>query len=198
MALYTSNYLKNLASNKRSIINESTRFFSQKGINKGETFDIFLSHSYLDKDEVNGLYIELTNKGYKVYVDWIVDRHLDRKNVTKKSAELIRNRLKNSKSLLLAVSSSSAMSKWIPWELGYVDGNSNNCAILPIARESYNEKTFTRSEYLMLYPYIKKASIDSSFNNLYTVESSNYYVDLKKWVQHDKKPEFNFKNIDIL
>ena len=54
-------------------------------------FYIFLSHSFLDKDEVEGLYIELTNQGYSVYVDWIIDPHLDRTNVTKASAKLIQN-----------------------------------------------------------------------------------------------------------
>ncbi|MGG8497143.1 toll/interleukin-1 receptor domain-containing protein [Tenacibaculum sp. TC6] len=198
MGLYTSNYLKNLASNKRSFINESKNIFLSKATNEREKFDIFLSHSYLDKDEVNGLYSELTDKGYKVYVDWIVDSHLDRTNVTKESTELIRNRLKHSKSLLLAISSKATMSKWIPWELGYVDGKTNNCAILPIAKESSDEKTFTRSEYLLLYPYVKMASLDGFFNSIYTVDSSNYYIDFSKWIRYDKKPEFNFKNIDIL
>jgi hypothetical protein len=107
MPLFTSSYLKSLSSKK--VINESrVKMFST---NKNEKFDIFLSHSFLDRDEVKGLYFELTNLGYKVYVDWIIDKHLDRTNVTKNTAELIRKRLKNSKSLLLAISTNANLSK---------------------------------------------------------------------------------------
>jgi len=198
MALYTSKYLKNLASNKRSFINESKRIFSSKTTDMTETFDIFLSHSFLDKDEVYGIYIELTSKGYTVYVDWIVDSHLNRDNVTKESAELIRSRLKHSKSLLLGISPSATMSKWIPWELGYVDGNTNSCAIFPVSRETSGEKTFKRSEYLLLYPYIKLASLEGLSGRIYTVESSNSYIEFDNWVKYNKDPIFNYKNINIL
>ena len=97
MAIYTSSYLKNLSERK-------TVLFSNQIINESKithtSFDIFLSHSFLDKDIVEGLYIELTNQGYSVYVDWIIDPYLDRTNVTKASAKLIRNRLKISKLLI--------------------------------------------------------------------------------------------------
>jgi hypothetical protein len=179
MGLYTSKYLKNLASNRRSVVTESQRQFSSKPAGKTERFDIFLSHSFLDKDEVYGIYIELTNKGYKVYVDWIIDSHLNRDSVTKESAELIRNRLKYSKTLLLALSPSASMSKWIPWELGYVDGNTNSCAIFTI-------------------PYIQLASLDGFSNRIYTVESSYTYVDFGNWVKNNRKPNFNSKSINIL
>lgn len=122
MSLYTSAYLKQISKYKN--LNESTKMFSEK--DKIHTsFDIFLSHSFLDKDEVEGLYIELTRMGFKVYVDWIIDPHLDRTNVTKESATIVKKRLHSSKSLLLAVSINAATSKWMPWELGYVDGHTN-------------------------------------------------------------------------
>lgn len=54
------------------------------------SFDIFLSHSYLDKEDVEGLYIELTRMGFKVYVDWIIDPNLVRTNVTKTTATIFK------------------------------------------------------------------------------------------------------------
>lgn len=111
MPLYTDTYLKNLAGNTPNY--ESTRLFSES--KSMTTFDIFLSHSFLDKEIVSGLFIELTKMGFSVYVDWIVDPHLDRSNVTKATATLVRNRLRASNSLLLAVSINSKLSKWIPW-----------------------------------------------------------------------------------
>jgi TIR domain len=194
MPLFTSTSLKERSlqksfSERQVLLNESSK--------KHYSFDIFLSHSFLDKEEVEGLYLLLTGMGYTVYVDWIIDPHLDRKNVTKSTAELIRSRMKSSKSLLLAISTNAVMSKWMPWELGFVDGNTNRCAILPVSQSSIQPKTFNRSEYLLLYPYIKKATIDYS-EKIYITESSNNYVVLDNWLKRNQNPIYNFKNIDDL
>lgn len=186
MSLFTSSYLKQVYNQNILSLNESvrTRNFSAS---ISSTFDIFLSHSFLDKDIVGGLYTELTKKGYKVYVDWIVDPQLSRGNVTKETAELIRSRLKNSKSLLLAVSSNANLSKWIPWELGYVDGNTGNCALVPIELNNKSISTFERSEYLLLYPFIKR---DGDSSTLYTAESNHTYVPFDNWLKNKSKPQY--------
>lgn len=194
MALFTSASLKERSSQKsfserQILLNESSKTHY--------SFDIFLSHSFLDKEEVEGLYLVLTGMGYSVYVDWIVDPQLNRNNVTKSTAELIRNRMKSSKSLLLAISTNAAMSKWMPWELGFVDGKTNRCAILPVSQDSIHPKTFNRSEYLLLYPYIKKATIDY-YEKVYITESSNNYILLDDWLKRNQNPVYNFKNIDEL
>jgi len=174
MALFTSSYLKNRYSS--SLITEQKRQFS--GIDRSELkFDIFLSHSYLDKEEVFGLYRELSDMGFSVYVDWIVDADLDRSNVTKSTAELIKNRMKNSKSLLLAVSTNASMSKWMPWELGFIDGQTNRCAIVPISKDNLNVNTFDRVEYLKLYPYLDIAS-----NKLWINEDATTYIQFENWI----------------
>lgn len=179
MGIYTSTYLKNLAS-KGSQLFENRRNIAQRG--SKEDFDIFLSHSFLDKKEVMGLYIELTNLGFSVYVDWIIDPQLDRANVTKESAELIRSRMKSSRSLLLAVSENAEMSKWMPWELGYVDGDTSKCAIIPVTRKTYGENVFRGREYLKLYPFIKKATLKyHTYEKLWVVESEYAYSDINSW-----------------
>lgn len=187
MPLYTSSYLKNLSERKtielsRQILNESKKTHL--------SFDIFLSHSFLDKDEVEGLYIELTIRGYSVYVDWIIDPHLDRKNVTKKSATLIRNRLKSSKTLLLAISVNAAISKWMPWELGYVDGNTNKCAIIPVSKSDNAPTSYFGFEYLKLYPFIKKMPTKELGQKLFVIEEAKKYVIFDDWLK-GKEPKFN-------
>ena len=62
--IYSSSYLKALGQYQN--LNES-RILSERN-NMQTSFDILLSHSYLDKDIVKGLYRELTNMGFKVYV----------------------------------------------------------------------------------------------------------------------------------
>lgn len=179
MAIFTSNYLRNKYSS--SLIVEQTKYFST--VDKSQLkFDIFLSHSFLDKEEVLGLYKELTEMGFSVYVDWIVDPNLDRNNVTKVTAELIRSRMKNSKSLLLAVSTNATMSKWMPWELGFVDGNTNRCAIVPISKDNLTLYSFDRVEYLKLYPYIDREIDKANIMRLWVNEDSNTYIQFDKWI----------------
>ena len=192
MALYTSSYLKNLSQRKtvlfsRQILNESKKNHT--------SFDIFLSHSFLDKDEVEGLYIELTNQGYSVYVDWIIDPELDRNNITKKSATLIRNRLKSSRTLLLAVSVNATVSKWMPWELGYVDGNTNKCAIVPISKSNYAPNSYSGVEYLSLYPFIKKVQTRGIGEKLFVIEETLKYIIFDDWLKLGEQPKAQAVNI---
>ncbi|WP_313157064.1 toll/interleukin-1 receptor domain-containing protein [Sphingobacterium multivorum] len=138
-----------------------------------EQFDIFLSHSYLDQDIVYALYTDLTKRGFKVYVDWLIDPDLNRDLVTKKTAEIIRTRLNHSKSLIIAISENSAISKWIPWELGFVDGNCGKCCVLPIMEKEDSKNIFHGREYLKLYPQIKKQVSLSGNDTLYVEENQN-------------------------
>jgi TIR domain len=198
MSLYTSSYLKQLATSRPSFITDRQRLLTES-VKESKIFDIFLSHSFLDREEVSGIFIELSDQGYDVYVDWIVDPQLDRKNVTKESAELVRKRMRSSKSLLLAMSTNAEMSKWIPWELGFMDGHTKRCALFPVSKEYNPPKTFKQSEYLHLYPYMKKAAVVSTYTeDTYITESANRYVTLSNWVRRSSSPEYNYKNIDIL
>jgi hypothetical protein len=192
MALYTSTYLKGLSKNRS--LNESTRFFSSN-LKSQTSFDIFLSHSFLDKDEVEGLYLELSKLGYSVYVDWIVDPHLNRNNVTKESASLIRLRMLSCKSLLLATSTNSAISKWAPWELGYIDGNTSKCAIIPISSETIAPNSYKGVEYLSLYQFVKKVPTIGLGEKLFIIEEANKYVLFDDWLRKGIQPQIQSINI---
>lgn len=191
MPIYSEYYLKNISekrsfSETQNIINESRSFI---------TFDIFLSHSYLDQSVIKGLFLELTSMGYKVYVDWIIDPHVDRKFVTKESAELIRKRMKSSKSLLLAISTNASNSKWMPWELGYVDGNTSKCGIIPVSDSPNPSESYHGFEYLKLYPFVKKQNTVRGIPKLWVIEDYNKYVQLDDFLENDLKPTFKDVNI---
>lgn len=161
------------------ILNENTRMYTQH-----QSFDIFLSHSSLDRGEVLIL-IELFNKcGYSVYVDWIFDEQLDRNNVTPSTAETLRTRMKQSRGLSYLATSNASQSKWCPWELGYFDAKSNSrCCILPVLRES--ESTFNGQEYLGLYPYLEYEKIANSdkFDFWVCEHDSSKYIQLGLWLE---------------
>lgn len=155
-----------------TLLNESKKF------SKEQIYDIFLSHSYSDKTAILGLKFTLEEKGFSVYVDWIVDRQLVRENVTKENANVLRSRMANCKSLLYATSENATKSKWMPWELGYFDGlKKGKVAIVPIS-DSSNKPDFKGQEYLGLYPYVEIDIID----NIKVIYSNLDKRNLKYWI----------------
>lgn len=164
---------------QNQVLNENRTIFSSNN-----TYDIFLSHSYLDHNSVYAI-VDLFNKsGYSVYVDWMVDTQLDRSQVNRTTAETLRHRMGTCRGLAYVSSANSTNSKWCPWELGYVDGRKNGrCAILPVLDTA--SSTFTGQEYLSLYPYIDYAEYQSSSKMEFWVndpQDCSKYVSLKDWL----------------
>ena len=148
-----------------------------------DKYDIFLSHSYLDKTLVYAVVDLFNQAGYSVYVDWIEDQQLDRSKVTAATANTLRKRMELSKSLAYVATSNSSNSKWCPWELGYVDASKNGrCAILPIMKDEGS--TFKGQEYLGLYPFIDYALIENTQKYQFWVNDpqNGNYVSLEKWL----------------
>ncbi len=158
------------------VLNENnTIYFAQK------TYDIFLSHSYLDHELVYTI-VDLFNvSGYSVYVDWMIDTQLDRTEVDRQTSETLRKRMNLSKGLAYVSTSNISTSKWCPWELGYVDGKKRGrCAILPVM-ETQND-AFIGQEYLSLYPYIDYNKMEFWVND---PQDKEKYISLRKWLDGD-------------
>ncbi len=146
-----------------------------------KSFDIFLSHSYLDSNQILVIKEEIESLGFSVYVDWIEDKQLDRTKVNKETALLLKDRMGNCKSLFFAATPNYTNSKWMPWELGYFDGFKGKVVILPILDKS--NSSYKGSEYLELYPYIDKATIKgTSTMKLWVNDSDKKYVELSDWL----------------
>lgn len=120
---------------------------------EGKTFDVFLSHSYLDQELVLGAKQAIEEKGYSVFVDWIdAAEELRRERVSSETANYLREKMKICTSLVYAHTKNSSLSRWCPWELGYFDALKGAVFILPIV--NYSDDNFARQEYLGLYPYL--------------------------------------------
>ena len=151
-----------------------------------EQFDIFLSHSLSDQKLILGIWLSLEDMGYEVYVDWIHDRQLSRDSVTKETAEVLRHRMRSSKCLFFATTANSSASKWMPWELGYKDGQNKRAAILPVSRSSTN--SYSGQEYLGIYPYVTEDPIQGQTQkSLWINESPSRYVSFDAWL-NGKEP----------
>lgn len=131
---------------------------SRKSYKTNDHFDVFLSHSINDAELVLGVKMLLEDQGFRVYVDWVEDKALERDHVTAQTAEVLRMRMKQSDSLLYLATDNASKSKWMPWELGYFDGfKTGGVAILPVLDKS--DTPFEGQEYLGLYPVMTKENI---------------------------------------
>ena len=148
---------------------------------KEKRYDIFLSHSSLDKELVLALVALFNDAKFSVYVDWIEDRQLDRSNVNKDTAETLRSRMNTSTGLAYVSTTNVINSKWCPWELGYFDGKKNSrCCILPVMENN----TFNGQEYLGLYPHMEYEPTIGGIYNFYVCDpDTNEKVKLADWLR---------------
>ena len=145
-----------------------------------KVWDIFISHAFDDKEIILGATKLIEDMGFTVYLDWRDDPLLDRKNVTAKTAAVLRERMRASKCLMYATTSSASESKWMPWELGFKDGQSSRSSILPILTGTAT--AFAGTEFLGLYPYIEDGLEENTkVNTLWVHRSSTCYVKLRGW-----------------
>lgn len=175
-----SELLKSFSSKSASTILESA------ALQFDRYYDIFLSHSFSDAKVIFGLKKEIEDMGFSVYVDWIEDKQLNRSNVSKKTAEILRNRMVNCKSLFFATSDNSSDSIWMPWELGYFDGIKGKVAILPITDQVNNRNSYSGQEYLGLYSYVTKDYTKGGKLQLWIQDSHEVYISLPSWLEGTK------------
>jgi len=148
-------------------------------------YDIFLSHSSLDKNQVAMLADVISEFGFSVYLDWRADPQLDRANVTRDTAATLRRRMKNCRCLLYAQSINALQSRWMPWETGFMDGLKDRVAIVPLVQKTIDgeDDNFSGQEYLSLYPYISKANIKGTNSNILWVNDSvDIYCKFEDWL----------------
>lgn len=137
--------------------------------------DIFLSHRKADADELVGLYNMFKALNYTVYVDWKDDPELDRSKVTPETAARLRFRMSNSRCLFFATTTTAGESKWMPWELGYKDGQNTKVAICPVVVNV--QAGYQGQEYLGIYPYVDKTG-----STLFIHRTPDKYVGFDRWL----------------
>ncbi|MFL0270086.1 TIR domain-containing protein [Candidatus Clostridium radicumherbarum] len=154
----------------------------EKSINSTQSFDIFLSHSYLDAKYIEIIMEDLMDLGYSVYVDWVVDKQLNRKEVTKETAETLRQRMKQCRSLFYAITENYSNSKWMPWELGYFDALKQRVAILPVKNAPDTSEKYKGTEYLGLYHYVTLTRNKDGQEVVWVNKSEEVYISFDQWI----------------
>lgn len=165
----------------------SYKKYEKRDYDSNKEYDIFISHSYLDKIEIDALYYIFEECGYSVFIDWKQEELQDRNQITKEVANKLKRYMKNCKCLLYVSTKNSSNSKWCPWELGFVDGLKDRVAILPILKEPV--VNYKGQEYLGIYPYVdyEKTTKDGIYefwvNN---PDNPKMYSNLRKWIEDGK------------
>jgi len=158
-----------------------------------KNYDIFLCHSFSDAKAILGLKEYFGKLGFSTYVDWDDDPQLDRTRVNKKTVDILRKRMKNSRCLFFASSDNSSFSKWMPWELGYFDGFKSKVAICPITESAIQAKSesYKGQEYLSIYPYVADGQIEkTNQETLWIHDSKDDYKTLEEWLKNRKYRRF--------
>lgn len=116
-------------------------------------YDIFLSQTIRDAEIVLGVYDLLTEMRYVVFCDWIDVPEMGRAGVTPANAEVIRDTMSISDTMLFLDTENADQSLWMCWELGWFDGAKGLVGILPVLSD--DERYYRGREFLGLYPYVE-------------------------------------------
>jgi len=171
--ILTKEYLNSIAIQKSASGFSASRTITENmRFDADQTYDLFISHSYLDKTQVAVLFELFKKHGYNVYVDWKDDALSSRDNVTAETANKLKTHMRKSKGLAYITSKNASNSRWCPWELGYMDGKKGRCAIFPIFDKG-NIYEFEGEEYLGLYPYIDYDTIEGRSEYEFWVNDPN-------------------------
>lgn len=129
----------------KSILSESKKITASL-----QSYDIFLSHSHIDRDLIVAFKNMLEKSGLTVYVDWLVEEDRITGKVTAAEADKIRRRMKSCSRMIYLHTVNASDSKWCPWEIGYFDAAKSTVSVALIS--DVDSKKSTGQEYLDLYP----------------------------------------------
>lgn len=146
------------AAGYRTRTQKSDRVILTEAVKTDRTqFDIFLSHSFEDRELVVGTKKLIEDRRLTVYVDWIDDALLDRSAVDRERADRLRTRMQQCETLFYAHTPNAALSRWCPWELGYFDAlkaPDRQVYVLPVE----DDQRYEGQEYLSLYETVDLAT----------------------------------------
>jgi hypothetical protein len=156
----------------------------RKAEQRSPTGSTFLSHSTKDADLLPAVILLLERHGARVYVDK-KDETLP-PYTSRKTAQVLRERIQQSRKFILFTTKNSKGSRWVPWELGIADGyrRPSNVAILP-GVDTAAETAWTEQEYLGVYDRIVHGTIEGRAEPCYMVlnQEKNTATELGSWLR---------------
>lgn len=110
------------------------------------SYDYFISHSFLDHDDVQRIISELNKMGKLLYCDWISDNdYLKRNLLCEATLSVIECRIIKSDAVLFVDSIEARNSIWVAYELQYA--NNNGKKIVSLKRNNSVDQIVTLQDY---------------------------------------------------
>lgn len=148
------------------------REITDKDLEAMKEFHVFVSHCSKDEEEIIPMMQKINKYNLTAYIDWVNDRErLSRAKASADTAEVIKNRIKQSRFFLFVVTPASLQSTWCSWEIGYASAL-NKPICLYITDNTINDLP----EYLTLN-YHMEVSGDISMKG-----PKGEIITLEKWV----------------
>lgn len=175
----------NLKQARPAFSNAMDQAFSRKA-SLDKRFDVFLSHSFINKDLVIDVKNKLCSYGISVYVDWLDDPELDRRHVTRKTADILRIRMRQCQSLAFLDTEDARESAWTPWEVGFADANKQRVFIIPIRVDEISYRNYKGHEFFSLYPFLDEEPNREKQNTLWINSPylPEHYNTFQHWLKH--------------
>ena len=102
---------------------ELVKFLNSKSVESKKKYDIFISHSYLDKNLVKSTKNALNLQNLSCYYDWTSDQDFLKRNlISGYTKEVLKKRIEQSKALILVlthnvIADGEITSEWIKMEI---------------------------------------------------------------------------------
>ena len=124
---------KNFKGKKKIYMTEKSNFYVtpadlakrlelKTSVQNKKRYDVFLSHSSKDAEQIRNIMHILNKEGFVCYCDWTSDNDfLKRSMVSDYTKEVLKKRMLQSENLIYICSKNSRQSKWVRFELEYYD-----------------------------------------------------------------------------
>ncbi len=123
-------------------------------------FDIFMSHSSNNKEQIHDLMKKFNQDDFVCYIDWVEDRdELKRELSCSETAEVIERRILQSKVFIYVLTIEGLASTWCAWELGIAHAMKKPIAILKL------DNLDKYPEYIDIYPQFQANQIHTELSN---------------------------------
>ncbi len=174
-------YSSSMLYREKAMILESADFSKKSAYAECQ---VFLSHSSKDIEALPEVIKFLESFGVKVYIDKN-DKSLP-SSTSPKTAGILKQRIKDSKKIIVLVSENSKESKWIPWELGLGDvmKTVDNIALLPLTNNS-SKPSWPEQEYLGLYPRVALTRFKNQYIDQWIVVNhhEDTGIEISEWLR---------------
>lgn len=151
-----TNYIDNEVVKNNSSPEELLQRLYVDNLEKLKAFDVFISHNSRDESEISDMFKLLNAKGYVAYIDWVNDKFdLKREWCNATTSLIIRERIHQSRFVVLFFSDNVLNSQWCSWELGYADALGKKICIFNLMESSTTPQFY--------YSYPKLLLEDSQF-----------------------------------